>query len=181
MSDLSHHKSLTIAIISDTHAVLDEHIADVIKQADIAIHAGDICCGSVLENMHPKMGLVFAVTGNNDHHTVWPAEHKEIIEALPDVAEIQLPGGLLVVEHGHTHGHHQPDHASLRKTHPQARVIVYGHTHSQVCDKDEEPWVINPGAAGETRTRGGPACLLLTAPQSDEWTIEALRFSEKAA
>ena len=181
MSDFSHHQSLSIAIISDTHTVLDERIADVIKKADIAIHAGDICCGSVLENMHPRLGHIFAVTGNNDHHTTWPAEQKEIVEALPDVAEIKLPGGLLVVEHGHTHGHQQPDHASLRKTHPQARIIVYGHTHKQVCDKDEQPWVINPGAAGETRTRGGPSCLVLTASKNDEWTIEALRFSEKAA
>ena len=180
MNDLSHHKSLRIAIISDTHTVLDERIADVIKEADIAIHAGDICCGSVLEAMHPKMGHVFAVTGNNDHHSVWPAEHKEIVEALPDVAEIDLPGGLLVVEHGHTHGHHQPDHQSLRATHPNAKVIVYGHTHSQVCDKDEKPWVINPGAAGATRTRGGPSCFVLTASQTNEWKIEALRFSEKA-
>lgn len=181
MSDFSQHQSLTIAIISDTHAVLDERIADIIKQADIAIHAGDICCGSVLENMHPKMGHVFAVTGNNDHHSVWPAEQKEIVEALPDVAEISLPGGLLVVEHGHTHGHQQPDHQSLRETYPQAKVIVYGHTHKQVCDKDEKPWVINPGAAGATRTRGGPSCLLLTASETDDWSIEALRFSEQTA
>lgn len=181
MSDLCHHKSLRIAIISDTHTVLDERIANVIKEADIAIHAGDICCGSVLEKMHPKLGHVFAVTGNNDHHSVWPAEHKEIVEALPDVAEINLPGGLLVVEHGHTHGHHQPDHSSLRATHPQARIIVYGHTHSQICDKDEQPWVINPGAAGATRTRGGPSCLILSVSADQEWEIEAIRFTENTA
>jgi predicted phosphodiesterase len=85
------------------------------------------------------------------------------------------------VEHGHTHGHQQPSHESLRKTHPNARVIVYGHTHKQVCDKDETPWVINPGAAGATRTRGGPSCLVLTASDEQEWSIEALRFSEQAA
>lgn len=181
MSDFSQHESLRIAIISDTHAVLDERIADLIKQTDIAIHAGDICCGSVLEKMHPKLGHVLAVTGNNDHHTIWPSEQKEIVEALPDVAEIQLPGGLLVVEHGHTHGHHQPDHASLRKAHAQAKVIVYGHTHVQVCDRDESPWVINPGAAGATRTRGGPACLILTANQLGNWTIDPFRFNESAA
>ncbi|MDH5516423.1 MAG: metallophosphatase family protein [Gammaproteobacteria bacterium] len=181
MSDLSQHKSLRIAIISDTHSVLDQRIENIISQSDIAIHAGDICCGSVLEKMHPKLGHVFAVTGNNDHHSVWPSNQKDIVESLPDVAEIQLPGGLLVVEHGHTHGHHKPSHSSLRKTHPNARVIVYGHTHSQVCDKDELPWVINPGAAGATRTRGGPACLVLTVSDSQQWTVEALRFSDRAA
>lgn len=178
MGDFSQHESLRIAIISDTHTVLDERIANVIKQSDIAIHAGDICCGTVLEKMHPKLGHVFAVTGNNDHHSSWPSDQKEIIESLPEVAEIKLAGGLLVVEHGHTHGHHEPSHESLRKTHTQARVIVYGHTHIQVCDKSLSPWVINPGAAGATRTQGGPSCLVLTVSKSSEWSVEALRFSE---
>ena len=178
MNDFSHYNSLRIAVISDTHTVLDERIAEVIKESDIAIHAGDICCGSVLEKMHPKLGHIFAVTGNNDHHTIWPAEQKEIVDALPDVVEINLPGGILAVEHGHEHGHHKPSHDSLRRSHPQARVIVYGHTHSQVCDKDEHPWVINPGAAGTTRTRGGPSCLILTASDSTDWTVQALRFED---
>lgn len=181
MNDLSHHKTLRIAIISDTHTVLDERIANVINQADIAIHAGDICCGSVLEKMHPKLGHIFAVTGNNDTIHTWHEDHKEVVDNLPDVATLQLPGGLLVVEHGHEHGHQQPSHESLRKTHPEARVIVYGHTHKQVCDKEKEPWVINPGAAGATRTRGGPACLVLTASKDKDWTIEAMRFSDQAA
>lgn len=180
MSDLSYYDSLTIAIISDTHTVLDERIAEVIKECDIAIHAGDICCGSVLEKMHPKLGHIFAVTGNNDNMMVWHEDHKDVVENLPDVAELSLPGGILAVEHGHVHGHHQPSHESLRKTHPHARVIVYGHTHKQICDQDEKPWVINPGAAGATRTRGGPSCLILTASAAEEWAIEALRFSEQA-
>ncbi|MDH5425589.1 MAG: metallophosphatase family protein [Gammaproteobacteria bacterium] len=178
MNDFSQHDSLTIAIISDTHTVLDERIAKVIKQTDIAVHAGDICCASVLEKMHPKLGYVFAVSGNNDHHTIWPAEQKEIVEALPDIAEIHLPGGLLAIEHGHVHGHHRPSHESLRKAHPQAKAIVYGHTHSQVCDTDQSPWVINPGAAGATRTRGGPACLVLTTNLSGHWSIEPFRFAD---
>ncbi|MDH5767229.1 MAG: metallophosphatase family protein, partial [Gammaproteobacteria bacterium] len=60
-------------------------------------------------------------------------------------------------------------------THSHARAIVYGHTHSMVVDKNESPWVINPGAAGQTRTRGGPSCLVLTANEK-EWDIQMIRF-----
>ena len=38
----------TVAIISDTHAVLDPRIAEVISTADIAVHAGDIGGAGVL-------------------------------------------------------------------------------------------------------------------------------------
>ncbi|MDQ1363548.1 MAG: uncharacterized protein QG652_1409, partial [Pseudomonadota bacterium] len=69
-----------------------------------------------------------------------------------------------------------PDHASLRHTHASARVIVYGHTHKILVDKDTTPWVINPGAAGQTRTRGGASCLILTASANREWEVEMLRF-----
>ncbi len=63
-----------------------------------------------------------------------------------------LPGGKITIEHGHTHGAHQPCHDSLRKAHADAKVIIYGHTHKQVIDKSNNPWVVNPGAAGNTRS-----------------------------
>ena len=79
---------------------------------------------------------------------------------------------------GIKHGGHQPCHESLRKAHPDAKIIVYGHSHKQVIDKDEVPWVINPGAAGKTRTHGGPSCLVIECSNTKEWQIEAYRFSD---
>ncbi|HHQ69657.1 MAG TPA: metallophosphoesterase, partial [Halothiobacillaceae bacterium] len=55
--------------------------------------------------------------------------------------------------------------------HPEARAIVYGHTHRRVIDQSQIPWVLNPGAAGRIRAIVGPGCLLLNA-QADVWSVE---------
>ena len=161
---------MTIAVISDTHAYLDPRISDIIKTCDIAVHAGDICGADILEKMQPKTGKVIAVTGNND-----PYCHPNGSE-LPEILSIDMPGGKITIEHGHLHGAHNPCHDSLRKAHADAKVIIYGHTHKKVIDKSAEPWVVNPGAAGETRTHGGPSCLVITCSEKDDWKIEKHRF-----
>jgi len=171
---------IRIAIISDTHGVIDPSILDVIKSCDQVIHAGDICTASVLEQITAVNDKLTAVTGNNDIATLWAADEADIVNALPRTAEIDLPGGKLCIEHGHIHGMHQPDHNLLREAHPDARMIVYGHTHTQIIDDKQEPTVINPGAAGHTRTRGGPSCLVLEASEAG-WNLEKFRFAESAA
>ena len=52
-------------------------------------------------------------------------------------------------------GWSEPDLQALRAAHPQARGIVYGHTHRLLIDRSEEPWVLNPGAAGRIRNGSG--------------------------
>jgi hypothetical protein len=161
--------TVSVAIISDTHGHLDPRIIEIIRECDYAIHAGDICGENVLAAMRPKSAVVIAVAGNNEPRcmTDFP---------LPFTSELALPGGKICIEHGHEHGHHKPCHDSLRAQHPDARVIVYGHTHKMVQDKSAIPWVINPGAAGQTRTHGGPSCLVLTA-SNDDWHVQEFRFS----
>ena len=168
-----------IAIISDTHGHINQNIIDTIKDCDRIIHAGDICGAHVLTQLHEICPQLTAVTGNNDCADLWDISETSIVNALPAIAEIELPGGTVAIEHGHRHGIHQPDHASLRASHPQARVIVYGHTHTMLVDDSETPWVINPGAAGETRTGGGASCMILTAVTQGEWNIEMIRFNDE--
>ncbi len=165
----------TVAIVSDTHGYLDPRIADIIKQSDIAIHAGDIGDASILEAMQPKTGQIFAVTGNNDHHVFWPSSQSDTLKTIPLIAKLDLPGGRITIEHGDRHDMFKPDHQSLRNAFPDSRLVIYGHTHKMVIDNQTRPWVANPGAAGSTRTHGGPSCLLLTASES-EWEIESIRF-----
>jgi len=170
-----------VAILSDTHGIVDERILDTIKDCDHAIHAGDICTASVLTSISAVIPELTAVTGNNDAASLWAENEADIVNAIPRTAVLELPGGKLSVEHGHVHGMHQPDHDLLRKAHPEARVVVYGHTHTMLVDDAEQPWVINPGAAGATRTRGGPSCMILTASADEEWNIEMIRFADETA
>jgi putative phosphoesterase len=170
---------MRVAILSDTHGHLCPHVLEVVGTCELAVHAGDICGKHILDALHERVARVVAVAGNNDLPKLWAPEEAATVEALPRTVEIELPGGTLAVEHGHAHGWAAPDHAGLRAAHPGARMIVYGHTHKKVLDQSTSPWIVNPGAAGRTRTNGGPSCLVLHADESD-WRIEKFRFKDRA-
>ena len=125
--------AVRVAIISDTHSYLSLQIIKLIKQCDIAVHAGDIGCKAILDSMRPKTGKVVAVCGNNDHSYAWAEDETHVLEKIPQTTELELPGGKLAVEHGHLHGILTPSHDKLRKAHPYAKAIVYGHTHINRC------------------------------------------------
>ena len=171
---------LRIGIVSDTHGHLDPRIATLIEDCDIAVHAGDIMGQSVLEQLRPRSGQVVAVRGNNDVEQVWHRDEHDALGQIQHEASIELPGGSVAVVHGHQYGGDRPQHDMMRERFPQARAIIYGHSHKMVCDLDTSPWVINPGAAGRIRTRGGPSCLILEASHGD-WQLSERRFSDDNA
>jgi hypothetical protein len=167
-----------VAILSDTHGALDPRVLAVVASCDLAVHGGDIGSGDVLEaiaaRLGPGAGALHAVLGNNDVPAKWPEYHRALLPRLPERLEIDLPGGRLAVIHGHqtpARGRHD----RLRRIFPDTHVIVYGHSHRLVMDRSALPWVINPGAAGRSRTFGGPSCLVLTASRLG-WHLESHRF-----
>jgi len=176
---LNEHTSVRLGILSDTHGQLDPRIAQTISDCDVAIHAGDIGDGHILEQLSPRSGLVIAVRGNNDHPWLWSAEHHATLQQIPDEAIVELPGGSVCVSHGDRQWCRENWHLNLRNVYPQARAIIYGHSHHLSCDQEAEPWVINPGAAGHTRTHGGPSCMTLIATH-DEWTLDTHRYQDEA-
>lgn len=169
--------STRVAILSDTHGHVCPNVLEVVASCDLAVHAGDISSARVLRQLGEVTGRVYAVRGNNDVPGLWAGDELEALAGLPEVAEVELPGGRLVVEHGHVHGPMSPDLVSLRATHPRARAIVYGHTHKLLVDQSAEPWVLNPGAAGRIRNQGGPSCLVLRAT-NDSWRVEKFKFHD---
>lgn len=168
----------TVGILSDSHGYLDPRIEEAVNQCDYIVHAGDIFNAQIIAQLQPREKLV-AVAGNNDYPAAWKAEEVEVVSALPHTDSLKLPGGLLIVEHGHRLGN-KPDHEQLRSDHAEARLIVYGHTHHRVIDQSAEPWVVNPGASGKVRTHGGPSCLILSASDT-HWSFETVIFTETAA
>jgi putative phosphoesterase len=164
-----------VAVLSDTHGHLDPRVADVVRECDLAVHAGDIGGPGVLRAMHPLAGRIVAVRGNNDTLREWGAAGRSALGALPEETQLKLPGGTVVVVHGDRVTPAATRHARLRRCYPEARAIVYGHSHRLVCDCEELPWVLNPGAAGRARTFGGPSCLVLDV-QRDAWRVRVVRF-----
>ncbi len=169
---------VTVGILSDTHGYLDNRIAKVIRDCDYAIHAGDIMGAHILDQLQPRKSVI-AIAGNNDLPSIWNKDEVTIVSALPKTAQLKLPGGIVNIEHGHRLGNY-PEHEQLRWDHAEARLVVYGHTHKRIVDQDAEPWVVNPGAAGKERTKGGPSCLILHASEA-EWLIDTILFEDKAA
>lgn len=168
-------KALRVALLSDTHGFLDPRVGAYVEQCDLAVHAGDLGCLAILDEIRPRQGRVITVRGNNDTPAEWPAADIEHLDAIPRVAHVDLPGGVLSVIHGHRAGPLHSRHDRLRKRFPDARVIVVGHSHHPYVNRDEQPWVLNPGAAGRFRTYGGPGCMVLTVSE-DAWELETHRF-----
>lgn len=164
-----------VALLSDTHGMLDPQVGATLHGCDYAVHAGDVGNGAVLEALRRCGGQVIAVRGNNDTPGKWPSGEQEILEQLPDEATLELPGGRLAVVHGDRVNPASQRHARLRRRYADARLVVYGHSHRLVCDRRSLPWVVNPGAAGNSRTFGGPSLLLLTVAEGI-WELESLRF-----
>lgn len=168
---------LRVGLLADTHGVLDPRVAAEIEACDIAVHAGDVGKAAVLDALRPRRGEVVVVYGNNDMPSRWPRADRKRLAALPESAGIVLPGGTLSVVHGDRWPARRR-HARLRREFPGARAVVYGHSHRLTLDKDERPWVLNPGAAGRSRTYGGPSCLILTA-RPDRWSVRIRQFSRR--
>jgi uncharacterized protein len=164
-----------ILLLSDTHGQVHPEILALAAGVDTIVHAGDIGHPRILEALAATGRPLVAVRGNNDVPTKWPAEAHGMLQELPLTSGLDLPGGRLAVEHGDRANPVARRHAVLRARHAGARLVVYGHSHRQLIDDDAEPWVVNPGAAGRSRTYGGAGCVLLHAAASG-WSLEPLRF-----
>ena len=170
---------LTIGFFSDSHGVTDSAVAEVMAQCDLAVHAGDIMAAAALADVR-NYTKTLAVAGNNDRDGLWDADLARVVEPLPDVLRLKLPSGIIIIEHGHRHGFQQPSHQKLIMAYPDARVIVYGHTHEQLIDQSQTPWILNPGAAGHIRNGSGPKCLVLHI-DAQQWRVVAHNFENVPA
>ena len=166
---------MRVVILSDTHGTLDERIAREAVASDVVVHAGDVGSREVLEALTPRDGRLIAVRGNNDVREKWPSSDWKLLESLPWEAQVSLPGGELVVVHGHRYGYPGRNHARMRQDYPEARLVVYGHSHQKCTDRRGSPWILNPGAAGSVRTYGGPTFSLLVVT-GDRWNLQTRRF-----
>lgn len=155
--------SLKIGILSDSHGWIHPAIVNLMNSCDYIIHAGDVIDAQTLDAFTQPL---IAVRGNNDEHI-----------PIKELATLSLLGGKIVIQHGHQHGWESPSHKSLRQSYPDAKVIVYGHTHKQVIDTNTNPWIINPGASGKVRNGGKSRCVVLNIQNSQNWVFMPYAFS----
>jgi putative phosphoesterase len=169
-----------LAVVSDTHGSVAPEILEIVTGCDLVVHAGDVGSAQVLRALRTCVDEVLAVRGNNDIASKWPTSEVSVLNRLPQEFRLALPGGDLVVVHGHDAGAGPRRHQRLRRRYPDVRAIVYGHSHRLAFDCAENPWLLNPGAAGHTRTFGGPSCLILEAGKS-AWKVRPVRGNAKGS
>ena len=161
-----------IALLSDSHGTVLPPLLARLAGVDLIVHAGDVGGRGVLRELR-RCGPLCAVAGNNDTPGQWPAGEALACQALPEAISIQLTGGTLLVIHGHQFPNVASRHTRLRAAFPDARCVVYGHSHRRCIDDGAWPWVVNPGASGRARAYDGAGGLLLSV-SAEHWRIEVL-------
>ena len=169
---------INIGVLSDTHNQLNKIVIDALKNCDAILHAGDIGDASVLAELSQYTNHLLSVRGNNDTEEKWPSSDLSVLADIPDYLELQIHNQTIGLIHGHQYEPVRKRHDKLRQHFPHADIIIYGHSHRYVCDKDYQPWVINPGAGGYTRTFGGASCVIMQY-KNQQWAIQDFRVEQE--
>jgi putative phosphoesterase len=138
-----------VGLISDTHDMLRPEVFDAFKGVDLILHAGDVGDDDILDELE-AIAPVYAVRGNTD---------RVDNPRLPESRELNISGVRVHVSHGHEVG---AKPITLMAAYPDARVIVYGHTHRELVTESEGVLVVNPGAAGARRFDLKPCVAILS-------------------
>jgi putative phosphoesterase len=149
---------MRIGVVADTHCpeFLDElppGLLEGLRGVDLILHAGDVGGPSTLERLR-EIAPVEAVRGDHDGG----------MTELPLCREVAVEGRRVVIMHGNrTRLIEEPATlvgtlslgtlwvaaglpAHLKRLHPDADVILYGHTHQARVDHLGGTMVFNPGA-----------------------------------
>jgi putative phosphoesterase len=138
-----------VGLISDTHNMLRPQVFDVFKGVDVILHAGDVGDDDILDELQ-AIAPVYAVRGNTD---------RVDNPRLPASRELEIGGLRVHVSHGHEVG---AKPITLTAAYPDARVILYGHTHREMITEMDGILVVNPGAAGARRFDLMPCVAIMT-------------------
>ena len=96
---------MRIAVLSDTHDRLPDHVCEAIRGADEIWHLGDVCMPAILARLEPIAPLRF-VSGNCDSAPGWPRMLDFEMEGLRIHLEhipVRKPPPCDLFLHGHTH------------------------------------------------------------------------------
>ena len=141
---------MKILVLSDSHAAMGFMRCCIEATCpDAVIHLGDYYKdGQSLLEEYPHIPF-HQVPGNCDLNRAYLPD--------PETKLLELGGVRFLITHGHRHGVKQGLHHLLidaRASHVQA--VLFGHTHSALCQREENLWILNPGPA----SWGGSAGLI---------------------
>ena len=121
-----------IGVLSDTHGLIRPEVLNLLQDAYLIIHAGDVGSPEVLESLQ-RMAPVVAVRGNVDQGT-WA-------EALPQTEVVEVGEILLYVIHN-------LDELDLDPAAAGFHAVISGHTHHLSHVYRDQVLFLNPGSIG---------------------------------
>jgi putative phosphoesterase len=133
-----------VAVLGDTHLPrrgndLPPGAWRLIQSSDLVIHTGDVTDGTLLRRISERRPL-HAVRGNNDIALGELPEHLVL-----DIDDVRVA---VVHDSGPAKGRRD----RLRTRWPDARVVVFGHSHIPMCEDDGTLLLLNPGSPTDRRS-----------------------------
>ena len=130
-------------VVADTHVprrarALPEGLVPYLERADLILHAGDLMDSGLLNEL-AEYAPVRAVRGNLD-----PPDLE-----LPETLEVGF-GGIRVAMI-HDSGRKQGRRWRLRRRFPDARVVIFGHSHIPFLEDESGLMLLNPGSPTDRR------------------------------
>lgn len=136
-----------VLVISDTHGLLRPEVLELVPDADVILHAGDVGRAAVLDDLWTAARApVYAVRGNVDRAPP--------LSGLPHALTLEL-GGVVV------HVLHDLHDLDLRPADRGIRLLVSGHTHTPRLEERDGVTYLNPGSVGPRRFSLPVACAWL--------------------
>lgn len=140
-----------IGVLADTHLrsrkpSIPSAVLRGLQDVDLILHAGDICCASVLELLG-DIAPVVAVHGNVDP--------PDLQSALPADRVVNCDNVCIGLTHGHLGTRRTTEERALERfvDRPELRVIVFGHSHIPVITSRGTTMLFNPGSPTQRRTQ----------------------------
>ena len=145
-----------VAVISDTHLPrgsrrLPDACVELLRSADLILHAGDLASVSFLEELLALGPPVAAVHGN--------ADEPSLKERLPRERVVEVDGARIGM--AHIPGPRAGREARRVAAFPGCDAVVYGHTHVPQVERFRDTWILNPGSPTERRTAPVHSMLVL--------------------
>lgn len=147
-------------VLADTHIplrakTLPEGMVAYLERADLILHAGDLIHPSVLEELSAYDAPVRAVRGNVDEPGI----------NLPETLQLDFGGARIAMIHDS--GRKEGRRKRLGKRFPDARVVVFGHSHIPFLEDESGLLLLNPGSPTDKRRQPEHTFALLHAEGGD--------------
>jgi uncharacterized protein len=135
--------ALLAVVLADTHIPrrakgLPEGLLSYLEEADLILHAGDLLDPALLDEL-ALYAPVRAVRGNIDPPEV----------DLPETLEFRVGGARVAMIHDS--GRREGRRRRLSSRFPEARVIIFGHSHVPFLEDEDGFLLLNPGSPTDKR------------------------------